>query len=178
VSQPQTSRAGEKADVISQVERIHASEATCLFMRLGNEWYALPADRVEQVAPKGTITRVPRAPSHLLGIASLRGKLMTVVSLEALLGIAPSLPHSLPSTLPRLVVMKWGGDELAIVSDEIFGLDEYSLTGSSAPPAMSTLVRERFDWRGSQVSLLDIQGLFTTAREMAGVPLADNRVDA
>ena len=178
MSQPHSSRAGEKADVISHVERIHASDATCLFMRLGNEWYALPADRVEQVAPKGTITRVPRAPSHLLGIASLRGKLLTVVSLEALLGVPASLPHSLPSTLPRLVVMKWGVDELAIVSDEIFGLDEYSLTAASSSPARSALVRERFDWRGSQVSLLDIQGLFKTAREMAGVASAEIRVDA
>ena len=178
MSQSQTSRAGEKVDVISHVERIHASDATCLFVRLGNEWYALPADRVEQITSKGTITRVPRAPSHLLGIAILRGKLLTVVSLEVLLGIPSSLPHSLPSTLPRLVVVKWNGDELAIVSDEIYGLDEYVSTMPGNSPAGSKLVRERFDWRGGQVSLLDIQGLFTMARELAGAPTAEIRVDA
>jgi hypothetical protein len=49
---------------------------------------------------------------------------------------------------------------------------------SGVSPTGSNLVRERFDWRGSQVSLLDIQGLFTMARKMAGVDAAEIRVDA
>ncbi len=55
-------------------------------VRVGGEDYALPVEGVREVANRGRITPVPGAPPTL-GVWNLRGEVMAIVDLAALLGL-------------------------------------------------------------------------------------------
>jgi purine-binding chemotaxis protein CheW len=70
------------------VNRVH------VFVRLGAESYALPAAHVREVARCGTLAEIPGAGRHVLGIVNLRGRVVPVFDLAALLGAAREGPHA------------------------------------------------------------------------------------
>jgi len=51
---------------------------------------AIDSERVESVVDIGEITAVPRAASHVRGLAALRSRVVTVVDTRAVLGLARS----------------------------------------------------------------------------------------
>ena len=53
----------------------------------GGELYAVDVTLVQKVARKLAITPVPSAPPEVLGIANLKGRVVTVLSLNKLLGL-------------------------------------------------------------------------------------------
>jgi len=53
----------------------------------GNELYAIDVTLVQKVARKLVITPVPSAPLEVIGIANLKGRVVTVLSLNKLLGL-------------------------------------------------------------------------------------------
>jgi hypothetical protein len=61
-----------------------------LTFRLARERYAVAFDAVAEVAPAGTVRRVPRAPETIRGLAERRGRVLAVVDLPRLFGDGPS----------------------------------------------------------------------------------------
>ena len=57
-------------------------------MRVGVETYALPIEHVQEAAELGTLTPVPGAPNSVLGVYNLRGEILPVYDLSAVLGIS------------------------------------------------------------------------------------------
>ena len=57
---------------------------------LGDEQFALPLGQVLEICRVGTLTPVPRTGRETLGIMSLRGEVVPVVNLAAILGLAVS----------------------------------------------------------------------------------------
>ena len=149
-----------------------AESATIMLLRLGMRWFGLDVRSIEEVALKGEITRVPTAPSHILGVTTLRGRLMTVVGLEQMLGSRGMLSRESSATLPRLVVVRDGEYELAVVAEAIHGMTEYIPTADSGQDRLSSrpgFVRDEFDWHGHRVAFLDAHMLIATAAKMAGI---------
>jgi chemotaxis signal transduction protein len=146
---------------------VDASDSVAfMLVRLGARRFALDARMVQEVAVKGAVTRVPTAARHVLGVASLRGSLVPVVSLEQMIGtVGTALPDA-ATTLPRLVVVRAGEYEIALVVDEICGItDEQpaaftAKTGSARRPCF---LREEFAWQGNLVRVLDVPLLVATA---------------
>lgn len=62
------------------------SSGKLLTVRLGRRRYGLDAARVREVARMPRLTRVPGSPPALLGLASVRGAVLPVLSLARLLG--------------------------------------------------------------------------------------------
>lgn len=61
----------------------------CLCFRLASASYALPLAAVSGIGEVGTIRPVPGAPARVLGIAALRGGVVTVLDLPAIVGDGP-----------------------------------------------------------------------------------------
>ena len=57
-----------------------------LTFRVEKRLYALPADEVSEVIRMPAVARVPQSPRSLLGVANLRGSVLPMASLRALLG--------------------------------------------------------------------------------------------
>jgi purine-binding chemotaxis protein CheW len=59
-----------------------------LAFRLGQDTYAVPIGEVREILKLPPVTEVPRAPSEIIGVVSVRGLLVTVVDLRQRLRIA------------------------------------------------------------------------------------------
>lgn len=142
---------------------------TLMLLRLGRRWFAMDARAIEEVALRGPVTRVPMAPRHILGVTSLRGRLVTVVSLEQMLGGEGMLPVDSSATLPRLVVVRDGDHEVALVVHGIAGLVERPAAEAGARPTDAPdFVCEELDREEGRVWLLDARRLIATVARLAG----------
>jgi purine-binding chemotaxis protein CheW len=66
----------------------HAEEQllVCVF-RLGDAYFGIPADQIEEVVQVGTFTSVHHAPPFVCGIRNLRGRIVTIIDLKQKLGL-------------------------------------------------------------------------------------------
>jgi purine-binding chemotaxis protein CheW len=82
---------------------------------LDREEFAIPVTQVREVIRVGEITRVPQAPSHVRGVANLRGRILAVVELRTRLGLEPAVitPRS------RIIVVEVGDRVLGLLVDAV-----------------------------------------------------------
>jgi purine-binding chemotaxis protein CheW len=86
-------------------------------MRVANEHYALPVADVLEVAALGEVTPVPGAGAAVLGVRNVRGQVLPVVDLAAVLGLAASSPE-------RIVIAEHGGRKAGLAVDSVVGVEE------------------------------------------------------
>jgi purine-binding chemotaxis protein CheW len=86
-------------------------------VRVGQEHYALPVDRVLEVAELGDLTPVPGSPPEVLGVRNLRGQVIPVLSLASVLGLAAEDPL-------RIVVAEHGDRRAGLAVDAIVDVGE------------------------------------------------------
>ena len=55
---------------------------------LGQEIYAVEAQYVIEIRPAKQLTRVPRVPNWIAGVVNLRGRILSVMKLDAFFGIS------------------------------------------------------------------------------------------
>jgi purine-binding chemotaxis protein CheW len=67
-----------------QVESIHL-----IVFRLGSEEFGVPIDQVKEITVTPKITRMPRTPEHIAGVANIRGDIIALVDLEKKFVITP-----------------------------------------------------------------------------------------
>ena len=104
-----------------------------LVFRLAERVYALPAETVAEVIRIPATARVPQAPRALIGVANLRGAVLPVVSLRAMLDLEVE-----QGAASRAIVLD-GGAPVAIVVDAI--------------DALVTIDAERIETRSAQLSV-------------------------
>ena len=109
----------EQIDLSSEQERLPENQY-CVF-RAGLERFCLAVLDVEEVVEWPSVTRMPLAPSFLMGIFNLRGSIIPVIDIALTEGRRPDLS-------PRhVVVVRQTGDEsredvrVGIAADEVFG---------------------------------------------------------
>ena len=141
-----------------------------LFVRVGRRWFAVHSASVREVATKGFVTRVPTAPAYVLGVTLVRGRLVPVLALEGLLGSVGT--GETAQTLPRLVVLRHGETEIALVADETRGVIEQTVATGAESARSADRARylgAEFEWEGKLVCMLDVPTLIAeaTPRESA-----------
>jgi purine-binding chemotaxis protein CheW len=86
-----------------------------LSFRLGEQEYALPLDRVREIVPlPGHVSNLPRPETAVLGVVTLRDRLLPLVSLRALLGMAAD---SGLGPRGKVVVVSLGDGAVGVVVD-------------------------------------------------------------
>ncbi len=88
-------------------------------LALDNERYGLPIEKVQQILPSATVTRVPHSPPEVLGVFDLRGETMTVVDSRFLLGIAEKETRI-------FLVVECDGKRIALTADTVDRIEEFS----------------------------------------------------
>lgn len=105
-----------------------------LLVRLGERTFALNARAVRGVVVPEAVTPVPRGGALLLGLLAVRGGIVPLMDLAALLESAPSGGHSTPTTPSadaRAVVVDAGGEAFAFLVDDVVGFGNIA---GDAPP--------------------------------------------
>jgi purine-binding chemotaxis protein CheW len=134
-----------------------ASVRELLVFHLDATAYALPVDCVREIVRLRELTKVPRAPSWLLGILALRGEVVEVIDLRSRLGLGASrLDRS-----NRVVVCRGAEDRVSgLVVDgvtEVYRASEDLLRPASGLDV--TMVSEICLRDDQFVSLLDFERL-------------------
>lgn len=81
---------GEPKVVTAEFQASPSEERESLIVfRLQTEWFGLRVEEVREIVSRSQITRIPRASATILGLMNLRGKLLTIVDLDSLLGLPP-----------------------------------------------------------------------------------------
>jgi purine-binding chemotaxis protein CheW len=122
-----------------------------VLVRVGTEAYALPVESVLEVAEPGAITPVPGASASVLGVRNLRGQVLPVFNLAAVLGVQAD------RTQPRLLVAEDNGRRAGFTIDEVRDvgtLPEPTDTSDSTLLAGASLTAEGL------VGVIDVPALF------------------
>lgn len=93
-------------------------ELEFLSFSLGEEAYAIPVKDVREVLRVRTLTSVPNAPAHILGVTSLRGAVLPVIELSTRLGLAPTERNE----KTRIVVVGTDEEDVGLVVDRVTGV--------------------------------------------------------
>jgi chemotaxis signal transduction protein len=64
-----------------------STDGTYVRVRVGREQYALPVADVAEVVERVALTSIPGGPPQVLGLRTLRGEVLPVIDLAAMLGI-------------------------------------------------------------------------------------------
>ena len=129
-----------------------------LVFRVGTRTFGAEAHHVYEVVVSDSITPVPTARSFVLGITLVRGRLVPVISLGELLGFQ-SRDDGAP-TLPRLLILRDGSLEVAIMSDATLGLYDVDVTDiGSSSGARPDCIAGELEFRGDLLLLLGVPDL-------------------
>ncbi len=90
-------------------------EVQWIRFNLADEAYGIEARQVNEVIRVGDITPVPGAPGQILGIVNLRGNVVTVLDMRALLGIE-SRPVDESS---RIIIAETEGQAIGLLVDSV-----------------------------------------------------------
>src|SRR5262245_10207173 len=82
--------ASEARSQLRRGTKVRGARVEYLAFRLGADTCAVPIGEVREILKLPPVTEVPRAPSDVLGVVSVRGLLVTVIDLKRRLRVAPA----------------------------------------------------------------------------------------
>jgi len=96
---------------------------------LAGEIYAVEIHSIGEILKPPPITEVPRAEPSVIGVVSVRGRLVTVIDLRRRFGVEDSpIGH-----MSRILLVDRGDEKLGLLVDEV--LQVYRLTETEIEPA-------------------------------------------
>jgi len=135
---------------------------SALVFRIRSEWLGLPTQAFQQISERRPIHSLPHQRSGIvLGLANVRGELLTCISLGHLLGFQAAARHEiLRATYYRLLVVSLAGSRLAFPVDEVQGPCRFqpedlkplpSTVAKALPDCTQTVVQ----WQQRMIGLLE-----------------------
>ncbi|WP_448379407.1 chemotaxis protein CheW [Fervidobacterium sp.] len=109
---------GEVVEGIDDAKTINSDNKYVVFV-VGEEEYGVPIDAVREVNRISNLSKVPKAPEHLVGLMNLRGDVIPVVDLRIMFGV--SNKRNDQSAL-RVVVYESGGKKIGYIIDSVIGV--------------------------------------------------------
>ncbi len=126
-----------------------------LVFACGESLYAVPADRAQEVVSLPALTRVPGAPSHLLGVFAHRGEVIPVIDLALLTGT------KVEGAMKRAVLVRVARGGLALTATRVAGVSV--LTGPFDPLGTSGIqahLKGPATAPAGQVAVIEPEGFF------------------
>jgi len=108
------------AGVEELIGEVHEKEIQVIAFRLKDELVGVPIEEVVEITTNREITPVPKAPSYVIGVMNLRGKIVPVINLKEHLKIPFTIPEDIYSK-NRIVIVETPKGEVGVIVDEIVG---------------------------------------------------------
>jgi chemotaxis signal transduction protein len=130
-----------------------------LVFELEGEPFSIPVARVREVVRPSALTRVPGAAANILGLASVRGRILTTFDLGRTLALREKThAESAPARRKRLLLVDIEGEEAAFLVDRILGVEKVSVAAVD-PLGTGALTRGVYTRFGRSCVLLDLNGI-------------------
>jgi purine-binding chemotaxis protein CheW len=113
-----------------------------LTFRLADEEYAFRIEDVSEIIRLQTITLIPKSEAHLLGITSLRGKIIPVVSLKKMLALKEE--DAPENKKQKILILKGRKGPIGVLTDRVVGVIRPSLPDIVESPPHLTAEEMRF----------------------------------
>jgi len=139
----------------TQMTAVESSSHQALTFVLGNETYGVDILRVQEIRGWSAVTRIPRAPPHVLGVLNLRGSIVPIVDLRKRF-ILDNADYTAVTVIIVLSVRATGGRrDVGVVVDGVSDVVDVRLEAVKPPPDLGA--REATD---------HIRGLVPVAERM------------
>jgi purine-binding chemotaxis protein CheW len=133
---------------------------------LGHERYAFPSSLVREVFHLTEVTPLPSLPPFVLGVANVRGRILSVIDIRRLLDFGDTGL----SNLNRAIILFGPGMELAMLADEVVGV--YASDADKWQTTLPTLIGKREQYlKGvtrDRVVVLDAEKLLASKDLLVG----------
>ena len=134
-----------------------------MLFRAGGERYGLPLDAVREVViPQPPFARVPRAGGAVRGAMNLRGRVVAVVDLAALVGVGT---EELRAGSGQVVILDRERRALGLLVGQVLGVEAVAADSTEPPGSM---VRGLGQLGGGAVTLLDPDEVASRAARLFG----------
>lgn len=135
-----------------------------VLFRVAGERFAIPLAAVrEVVVPQPPFARVPRASEAVRGVMNLRGRVVAVVDLAALVGLAP---QRLDAADGHVLILDHGKRALGFLIAGVLGVEALAPPDGAAPAP--GLVRGVAAGASGAVTLLGADALASEAEKLFG----------
>lgn len=89
-----------------------------IVFKLGTEFYGIKIEQVKEVTVTPSITRMPRTPDFVKGVANIRGDIIAIMDLEDRFGIRPDTSFA-PDALTYTLVIEAKEYSIGVVVKEV-----------------------------------------------------------
>jgi purine-binding chemotaxis protein CheW len=129
---------------------------------LAYERYGIATSYVREVYPLVELTPLPGVPPFVLGIANVRGQIVSVLDIKRFF----DLPAKGLTNLNQLIIVRSGDMELGILADEVLGVTPIALEELQPPlPTMTGLRAEYLrGFTAERLAILDIGKILADRR--------------
>lgn len=135
-----------------------------MVFRLAEGTYGIELDAVREIIPFRGATRLPGAPAYVAGLVNVRGAIVTVIDLGALLGGAPSARDR-----SSVMLAEHGGKVVGAAVDEVLDVRrtaDVDVDDGGSEMAVDAAVRAVGRLAGGEeggavITLLDIHGIIS-----------------
>lgn len=148
---------------------------TYVVVRLGGERFALPMDAVAEVGRMPSLTRVPATPAWVAGVANWRGRILGVVDVRVLLGIADR--GAARDHTERMVVLTRPPVTVGLIAERVEGV--LDIDSDHLEPPLLTLPADAGALLAGQVTdehgpvgVIDATAVFALRHRFGAVRLA------
>lgn len=119
-----------------------------LLFRLADEWYGVRVEDVREIYQEYDITPIPCVPGFILGVVNIRGEIISVTNLAALMRLGALTVDT--ESAPAIIVHN-GEVTTAVVVDEI--ADIADVPRDSVEPPLSTMDKAQAEFIAGSLSI-------------------------
>ena len=126
----------QRAQVLAQSpdkQKEEGAQITVIEFKLGNETYAVETRYVSEVFALREFTPIPGVPSFVLGIASVRGEIISINDLKQLLGLPPGEAPQ----IRKVIILEDEQMRFGIVVDSLYGARPLTVSQLQSPPGLT-----------------------------------------
>ena len=136
-------------------------------VQAGQYQFGIFADQISATVEWQEPAPLPNAPSSVLGVVSIQGRMLTVLDLARLVGGEAALDETPPKSQRHLIALR-GDEQLALAIEalgEIVQLSGNELVADSItkPENVTTPVLGVWQAEGAEIKILNPKGLFPAA---------------
>jgi purine-binding chemotaxis protein CheW len=145
-----------------EAQKSEAEEFDVVEFLLAYERYGIVSAFVREVYPLADLTPLPGAPFFVLGIANVRGQIVSVVDIKRFF----DLPEKGLTNLNQLIVVRLADMELGILADEVLGVRTIGMADLHPPLPTMTGIRGEY-LRGltaERLAILDIEAILADSK--------------
>lgn len=153
---------------MNEIKSESAQVHELIAFRMGHQEYCVDVMAVREIRGWTPATRLPHAPSYMLGVINLRGTVLPIVDLSARMGFLPTEP----TTRHAIMVTEIGDQVVGLLVDavsEIFSAaaDKIQPTPDVASQLAKTIVRGVIPAEGRMISVISLDNIPGVSDAMA-----------